>query len=98
MVGLGRMQCYGLAANGADGVVRMLEILQDEVRICMGLLGVNALSELNPSYLQVASPSGVSSVLSAFPHLSLDEKAFYYTVKSGCHAVKFGVQPNGHRL
>jgi glycolate oxidase len=71
------MQCYGLAANGADGVVRMLEILQDEVRICMGLLGVNALSELNPSYLQAASPSGVSSVLSAFPHLSLDEKAFY---------------------
>lgn len=77
MVGLGRMQCYGLAANGADGVVRMLEILQDEVRICMGLLGVNALSELNPSYLQAASPLGVSSVLSAFPHLSLDEKAFY---------------------
>jgi glycolate oxidase len=77
MVGLGRMQCYGLAANGADGVVRMLEILQDEVRICMGLLGVNTLSELNPSYLQPASPAGLSNVLSAFPHLSLDEKAFY---------------------
>jgi glycolate oxidase len=71
------MQCYGLAANGADGVVRMLEILQDEVRICMGLLGVNTLSELNPSYVQAAPPAGPSSALSAFPHLSLDEKAFY---------------------
>jgi glycolate oxidase len=71
------MQCYGLAANGADGVVRMLEILQDEVRICMGLLGVNTLGELNPSYLQPGSPAGPSNVLSAFPHLSLDEKAFY---------------------
>jgi glycolate oxidase len=55
----------------------MLELLQDEVRICMGLLGVNTLSELNPSYVQAASPAGPSSALSAFPHLSLDDKAFY---------------------
>ena len=37
------MQCIGLAADGEDGVVRMLELLEQEVRICMGLLGVNTL-------------------------------------------------------
>ena len=31
LVGLGRMQCYGLAAAGQAGIVRMLEILEDEV-------------------------------------------------------------------
>ena len=41
LVGLGRMQCYGLAAAGEAGVVRMLELLEDEVQRCLGLLGVN---------------------------------------------------------
>ena len=77
MVGMGRMQCYGLAADGVAGVVRILELLETEVRTCMGLLGVTSLAELNPSYLQVLPPVTDSHVLSAFPHLSLDEKAFY---------------------
>lgn len=77
MVGLGRMQCYGLAAAGVDGVVRMLELLEAEMRSCMGLLGVCKLSELNRSYLKEQAYSGPSHVLSAFPHLSLDDKAFY---------------------
>ena len=29
LVGLGRMQCYGLAAAGQAGIVRMLEILEN---------------------------------------------------------------------
>ena len=77
MVGLGRMQCYGLAAGGVDGVVRMLELLETEVRACLGLLGVSALSELNPSYVCEVDNVASSHVLSAFPHMSLDEKAFY---------------------
>ena len=77
IVGMGRMQCIGLAADGADGVVRMLEILEDEIKICMGLIGVNSLSELNPSYLQAVAPLSPNDALSAFPLLSLDEKAFY---------------------
>lgn len=77
IVGLGRMQCYGLAAAGVDGVVRMLELLEAEVRSCMGLLGVNTLEELNRNYLTSTPYPGVSNVLSAFPHLSLQEKAFY---------------------
>src|SRR5271165_3379012 len=35
LVGLGRMQCYALAAAGQPGIVRMLEILEDEVRRCL---------------------------------------------------------------
>jgi len=77
MVGLGRMQCYALAADGIAGVVRMLELLEIEIRICMGLLGVNSFKELNPRYLQSAPALGNSEVLSAFPLLSLDEKSFY---------------------
>lgn len=77
LVGLGRMQCYGLAADGVAGVVRLLELLETEVRTTMGLLGVTRLSELNPSYLSRQAPVHNSTVLSAFPHLSLDERSFY---------------------
>jgi len=77
MVGLGRMQCYGLAADGVNGIVRMLELLELEVKSCMGLLGVNSLAQLDQSYLCKAADSSASHVLSAFPHLSLEPKAFY---------------------
>ena len=42
-VGLGRLACLGLAAAGVPGLVRTLELLEDEVRICLGLLGVTSL-------------------------------------------------------
>lgn len=77
LVGLGRMQCFGLAADGSDGVVRMLELLEAEVHACMGLLGVSSLDELNPEYIHTATPLGPSHVLSAFPLLSLGDNAFY---------------------
>lgn len=77
MVGLGRMQCYGLAADGVNGIVRMLELLELEVKSCMGLLGVCSMAELTPDYVCRAAESSASHVLSAFPHLSLEPKAFY---------------------
>ncbi|HTV36670.1 MAG TPA: alpha-hydroxy acid oxidase, partial [Xanthobacteraceae bacterium] len=57
LVGLGRMQCYGLAANGQAGIVRMLELLEDEVTRSMGLLGVTSLGKLDGTYLHAATPS-----------------------------------------
>src|SRR4030095_854843 len=45
VVGLGRLACCGLAAAGAPGLVRTLELLEDEVRIALGLLGVTRLSQ-----------------------------------------------------
>ena len=69
IVGLGRLPCCGLAAAGAPGLVRTLELLEDEVRIAMGLLGVTKLAQLDRSYLRPATPVAVPHVTSAFPLL-----------------------------
>jgi isopentenyl diphosphate isomerase/L-lactate dehydrogenase-like FMN-dependent dehydrogenase len=77
MVGLGRVYCYALAAAGQAGVVRMLEILEDEMRSCMGLLGVTALKDLNASYLYHGAPVVTPPhVFSAFPLLGLDDPGY----------------------
>ncbi|HEY3194578.1 MAG TPA: alpha-hydroxy acid oxidase, partial [Candidatus Dormibacteraeota bacterium] len=68
-VGIGRLACMGLAAAGQAGLVRTLELLEDEIRICLGLLGVNNYSMLNASYLHAAQPVGPAHVMSAFPLL-----------------------------
>lgn len=77
MVGLGRMQCYGLAADGVSGLVRVLELLEAEVRTAMGLLGVSTLAQLSPAYVTKVAPVGQSTVLSAFTHLALEDSSFY---------------------
>lgn len=73
IVGLGRMQCYGLAAAGQEGVERMLELLEDEVRRCLGLVGVTGFGELGRSYLHAAAPANPPHALSAFPLLSIED-------------------------
>src|SRR3954469_4820506 len=71
LVGLGRLQCWALAAGGETGIVRMLELLGDEVQRCLGLLGVNGFAELDRSFLHAASPTTAPSVFSAFPLLEI---------------------------
>jgi glycolate oxidase len=73
LVGIGRMQCYALAAAGEAGVVRLLELLEDEVQRCLGLLGVASLSELDRSYLHASAPVTPPHVLSAFPLLKIED-------------------------
>jgi len=73
LVGLGRMQCYALAAAGQAGIVRMLELLEDEVMRSLGLLGVTKFSELDRSYVRPAAPANPPHVLSAFPLLQVEE-------------------------
>ena len=68
-VGLGRLPCLGLAAAGVAGLVRALELLEEEVRICLGLLGVTSLAGLTPQHLAAAPPVGEPGVFSAFPLL-----------------------------
>jgi len=69
-VGIARLYCYALAAAGPAGIVRMLEILEDEVTATMGLLGVTRLTDLDPSYLHPGAPVvSTPSTLSAFPLL-----------------------------
>ena len=74
LVGMGRMQCYALAAAGQAGVERMLELLEDEVQRCMGLLGVCKRAELDTSHLHCAAPVvTMPHVFSAFPLLKIDD-------------------------
>jgi isopentenyl diphosphate isomerase/L-lactate dehydrogenase-like FMN-dependent dehydrogenase len=73
LVGIGRMQCYALAAGGEAGVVRLLELLEDEVQRCLGLLGVSTFAELDRTYLHAAAPANVPHVLSAFPLLKIED-------------------------
>lgn len=77
LVGLGRMQCIGLAADGQAGLVRLLEILEQEIHICLGLLGVNTWAELDGSYLHPAPAVSTGATLGAFPLLTLEEQSFY---------------------
>jgi isopentenyl diphosphate isomerase/L-lactate dehydrogenase-like FMN-dependent dehydrogenase len=73
LVGIGRMQCFALAAAGQAGVVRLLELLEDEVQRCLGLLGVAGFAELDRSYMHAAVPTSVPHVLSAFPLLEIED-------------------------
>ena len=73
LVGIGRMQCFALAAGGESGVVRLLELLEDEVQRSLGLLGVTGFGELDRSCLHPAPAANAPHVLSAFPLLNIDE-------------------------
>jgi isopentenyl diphosphate isomerase/L-lactate dehydrogenase-like FMN-dependent dehydrogenase len=68
-VGLGRLPCLGLGAAGVPGLVRALEILENEVQTCLGLLGVTSFAELTPQHVAAAPPVGEHGVFSAFPLL-----------------------------
>jgi len=72
LVGIGRLQCWALAASGENGVLRMLELLEDEVIRCLGLLGVRNFGELDKSYLHQAAPTNLPHVFSAFPLLEIE--------------------------
>src|SRR5580693_637722 len=72
LVGIGRMHCYALAAKGEQGIVRMLELMEDEVIRSLGLLGVTKFAELDKSYLHQAQPVNMPSVFSAFPLLEIE--------------------------
>lgn len=67
LVGIGRLQCWALAAAGEAGVARMLELLEDEVLRCLGLLGATSFAEVDKSCLHPATATNAPSVFSAFP-------------------------------
>ena len=51
VVACGRTMLWGLAADGADGVARVCEIMRDELQINMGLCGRTKISELTPDLI-----------------------------------------------
>jgi glycolate oxidase len=70
LVGMGRLPCLGLAAAGAPGAVRAMELVEEEIRICLGLLGVSRYAELTPAHLHLGAPVvTMPHVFSAMPLL-----------------------------
>lgn len=48
---IGRAYLYGLMAGGQAGVQRVIDILAEQIRRTMRLLGVSDLSELTPQHV-----------------------------------------------
>ncbi|KAF4214300.1 hypothetical protein CNMCM8980_000003 [Aspergillus fumigatiaffinis] len=73
-VGIGRPALWGLGAGGVDGVKRTLQILADETKSCMRLLGVERVEDLGPQHINTRvveqqiydGPSGLDSIRSVF--------------------------------
>ncbi len=68
-VGIGRMYVLAAAAAGAPGVVRVMELLHQELDTTLGLLGVRSLQELDGSYLAQARAVNQQKTYSVFPLL-----------------------------
>src|SRR5260370_5360401 len=66
-VGIGRLYCYALAAAGRPGIVRMLELLEDEMRRDLGLMGCESIAKLDGSYVCKMAPVKAADVFSAYP-------------------------------
>jgi isopentenyl diphosphate isomerase/L-lactate dehydrogenase-like FMN-dependent dehydrogenase len=66
-VGLGRLQGIALGAGGEDAVVRMLDIIENEIVRSLAILGITKITELDPSYLAPAEPLERNWLDSAFP-------------------------------
>ena len=71
MVGIGRLYLYGYVAAGAEGIARVIELLDLEISECLGLLGLTSFAGLDRTYLRAAEPVAVPDVHSAFPLLAL---------------------------
>ncbi|CAG8607543.1 17667_t:CDS:1 [Cetraspora pellucida] len=52
-VGIGRPLLYAMSSYGQAGVERALQLLKDEVAICMRLLGANTLADISPDMVDI---------------------------------------------
>ena len=68
-VAIGKLQGWGLAAAGQAGLVRVLELLENEITTTMGLLGVTRLDQLGAAHLSKVQPMAPTHEMSAFPHM-----------------------------
>ncbi|KAI9924543.1 hypothetical protein ASPWEDRAFT_109673 [Aspergillus wentii DTO 134E9] len=73
-VGIGRPALWGLGAGGVDGVKRTLQILADETKTCMRLLGVEKVEDLGLQHINTRlveqqiydGPSGLGPLRNIF--------------------------------
>ncbi len=69
-VAIGRLQCFGLAAGGEAGLVRLFELLQEEIFYAMTYLGTPTIADIRREHVITGVPSVTPpSLLSAFPLL-----------------------------
>jgi isopentenyl diphosphate isomerase/L-lactate dehydrogenase-like FMN-dependent dehydrogenase len=64
---IGRLQCWALAAGGEAGLVRMMEILEEEIIIAMGLLGVTKLADLSRHHVVATDALDPPHIFNPFP-------------------------------
>ncbi len=68
-VTIGKLQGWGLAAAGQRGLVRVLELLEQEIFTTMALLGVTRIDQLSPAYVCKSYPVTLPHEMSAFAHI-----------------------------
>ncbi|KAL2823572.1 FMN-dependent dehydrogenase [Aspergillus cavernicola] len=64
----GRLPIWGLAYDGQRGVDRLLELLRDELEMCMRLAGCKSLADIGPESLAVVE-GGVPGLIRRLPKL-----------------------------
>ena len=68
-VTIGKLQGWGLGAGGQAGLVRVLELLEEEITVDMALLGVTRVDQITSNYVCKAPPVAFSHEMSAFVHI-----------------------------
>jgi len=68
-VAIGKLQGWGLAAGGTEGLVRVLELLEHEIVSAMGLLGVTRIEGLGPQYVRPAEIVTPPHEMSMWPNM-----------------------------
>jgi glycolate oxidase len=68
-VTIGKLQGWGLGAGGQAGLVKVLELLEEEITIDMALMGVTRVDQITPNYVCKAAPVAFAHEMSAFCHI-----------------------------
>ncbi len=71
-VAIGKLQGWGLGAGGKEGLLKTLEILEDEVLRVMALLGVPSMDRLDPTYVTEGQPVTQPHEMSAWVNMPED--------------------------
>ena len=69
-VTIGKLQGWGLGAGGKAGLVRVLELLEEELIVDMALLGVTRIDQITQSYVCKTQPVTSAHEMSAFVHIA----------------------------
>ncbi len=68
-VTIGKLQGWALGAGGYEGLVRALQLLENEIVIAMGLLGVTSIDQLTPAHVCKAQVTAMPHEMSTFVNL-----------------------------